>query len=967
PGAVPDLRGCRGGGGGGGGAGGVGGTGGAGGGGGGGSFALFLWNSANGAFLRDLNLFSGIPGKGRPGAPGGEGGEGGIGGEGGYDCNIRGNNPPCAAGCEGGKGGKGGNGGKGGRGGKGGNGVDGVSEVFIQRGSTDLVSLINVNCFGCEPKIAIENRGCSRSVVKFRVLDPLPNTEYLWELGADARPSTIAGPEAEAVFLNTGKKTITLKVGAFSYIFTHFVDLPFEGLKPDTARSSGRHLVCVGQSVGYQAKTSPEIIEYWWQTRGPGGWVSTVANTPDYTTPPLPRVGDYYVYHRVKTRCCGYSMVDSFLVRVIPTIERISLNLIATSRTEICPGTPVELRAIVTPEAELIPYYQWKINGNLWGALSRNNSIILRNLKDQDEISVVLKPEYFCTNLPPQGLESNKIRIRVFPKPEATCLRPFPVRPSNPTRLRATLQGGTPPFTYSWDLGNGFTKEGSTSTNNIQETVVYGGSGNYTATLIVKDANGCADTCKTLVEIVSVTQPLQAKITNVFPQQGCDSLLVTFEASSSVAEAEFFWVFSDGNDTLRGNPVTKKFKGSGSYNATMYASYLGDVVKDQSSTIQIFETPKPAISYVAPKRCKNAPILFRSDSRIAKFWQWKFSDLPGTTIQEATTLRRYSSTGIYTIELTVFNSDFDGNPVCPAKATTTIEIGNTPIPNFVPEQKITGCVPYKLVLKNKSIAGSPQNTFTWNWGDGKSLVQLNVEPDDTVSYTYLLEGTYSLGLKIVNSFGCDSSILRENWVQVLPRPKARIKVDSELATNNQRFIVKLPKTNLYFENASLNASNFKWLFRAFPIKECFFGADSCQWQFKEGSFADRRFMIDFPQPCSYTLQLHADNGYCADSFQVQIRSHASFLEVPNVFSPNGDGINDILVIDVRGFEYTLQIYNRWGQKVFTGTNNQFWNGGWDNNINDPCTEGVYIYHLKTECSLEEGTYIDRTGTITLIR
>jgi PKD repeat protein len=963
--AVTENLGSPGGGGGGGGEGGEGGKGGEGGGGGGGSFALFLWNSAVGARLRDLNLFVGVPGKGKLGAAGGEGGNGGNGGAGGYDCNLRGNTPPCAAGCEGGRGGRGGKGGNGGRGGKGGNGVDGVAEPFIQRGAIDLVSLTNVNCFGCEPKIAIESPGCSRAIVKFSVIDPLPNEEYLWELGADARPSRVAGPQAEAVFLTAGKKTITLKVGAFSYIFTQFLDLPFEGLRPDTANSSGRHLICAGQRVSYQSVSNPEIMEYWWQTKGPG-LVSNIETGSSYTTPPLPQVGTYYVYHKIKTRCCGYSLTDSFLVKVIPTIENVTLNLIATSKTEVCPGTPVELRAIVTPEAELQPYYQWKINGQNWGSLTANPVLSLSRIRDRDEVSVVLRPDYTCTRIPPQGLESNRIQLRVFEKPFANCTRPFPVRPGNPTRLKATIVGGTPPFTYVWDLGNGFTQGGTSSSNTIQETVTYGGSGNYRATLIVRDANGCADTCQTEVEIVPVTQPLQAKITRVSALEGCDSLTVTFEASSSVAEAEYFWVFSDGADTLRGNPVTRKFKGSGSYNAIMFASYLGDVVKDQSPTIQVFETPEPAASFVAPKRCVGAPIIFRSDSRLAKFWQWRFSDSP-EVISEASAVKRFGRVGVYTVELTVSNSDFEGRPVCPARTEIRIEIGATPIPDFLPSAQVAGCAPYRLKLVNKSVAGSQKNVFTWDFGDGRSLTQLDVGQSDTVSYTYRFEGLYGLGLKIVNSFGCDSSVSRPAWVRILPRPKAKMEVNNALVTPEQRIAVKLPATELRFENKSENATNFKWFFKPSAISECYFGADSCQWKFTFGSFGEERFGIDFPQPCNYRLLLRVDNGYCADSIGVQIRSNASFLEIPNVFSPNGDGVNDILFIDVRGFEYSLQIYNRWGQEVFTGGNNIYWNGGHKNDLSSPCPEGVYIYHLKTVCTLEENNYVYRTGTITLTR
>ena len=69
-------------------------------------------------------------------------------------------------------------------------------------------------------------------------------------------------------------------------------------------------------------------------------------------------------------------------------------------------------------------------------------------------------------------------------------------------------------------------------------------------------------------------------------------------------------------------------------------------------------------------------------------------------------------------------------------------------------------------------------------------------------------------------------------------------------------------------------------------------------------------------------------------------------EIPNVFSPNGDGINDLLKIEMTCAtgDKKLWIYNRWGQLVHLATSSQvFWNGYLNGN---PAAEGTYYYVLS---------------------
>ena len=88
------------------------------------------------------------------------------------------------------------------------------------------------------------------------------------------------------------------------------------------------------------------------------------------------------------------------------------------------------------------------------------------------------------------------------------------------------------------------------------------------------------------------------------------------------------------------------------------------------------------------------------------------------------------------------------------------------------------------------------------------------------------------------------------------------------------------------------------------------------------------------------------------------------LFLPNAFSPNGDGENDVLF--VRGNNITdldLQVFNRWGEKVFeTKNQNIGWNGTYNGRQVDPA---VFVYHLTIDCGGGQ-SYFEK-GNITLIR
>lgn len=107
-------------------------------------------------------------------------------------------------------------------------------------------------------------------------------------------------------------------------------------------------------------------------------------------------------------------------------------------------------------------------------------------------------------------------------------------------------------------------------------------------------------------------------------------------------------------------------------------------------------------------------------------------------------------------------------------------------------------------------------------------------------------------------------------------------------------------------------------------------------------------------------------GTCGDSSAVSFYICAqSDLEFPNVFTPNGDGVNDLFnVIGTNIAELSGRIYNRWGQVIYE------WNtvaGGWDgySSAGVPAPQGTYYFEI--DAIGDDGTNYHETGEVTLLR
>jgi len=126
----------------------------------------------------------------------------------------------------------------------------------------------------------------------------------------------------------------------------------------------------------------------------------------------------------------------------------------------------------------------------------------------------------------------------------------------------------------------------------------------------------------------------------------------------------------------------------------------------------------------------------------------------------------------------------------------------------------------------------------------------------------------------------------------------------------------------------------------------------------------------------YSVTMIDVNG-CSSSatVAVDVIPFCGNLFVPDAFSPNGDGLNDVLTVQIQAGclqSLTLQVYDRWGNKVFDSENNQSgssvtaatysWDGKYKGKEMD---DAVFVYQLQA--ALMDGTTINKKGNISLIK
>jgi gliding motility-associated-like protein len=206
-----------------------------------------------------------------------------------------------------------------------------------------------------------------------------------------------------------------------------------------------------------------------------------------------------------------------------------------------------------------------------------------------------------------------------------------------------------------------------------------------------------------------------------------------------------------------------------------------------------------------------------------------------------------------------------------------------------------------------------------------------------LSFTYT-QGIYTPTLILTTQLGCDTT-LTGPIITIHPKPTAAFSFSPEEPD--------LDNNSVQFRNLSTGANSYVWNISPF------------------GNFTEAEPNVIYTDSGFHPLQLIAISDQdCRDTVQGQVYIRTNYrVYIPNVFSPNGDGKNDLFRPAMRGFaESDLNIYNRWGERLFQSRDNTGWDGTYRG---QPVPDGVYMYTLSVLNLFGERQFFN--GTVTLVR
>lgn len=277
-----------------------------------------------------------------------------------------------------------------------------------------------------------------------------------------------------------------------------------------------------------------------------------------------------------------------------------------------------------------------------------------------------------------------------------------------------------------------------------------------------------------------------------------------------------------------------------------------------------------------------------------------------------------------------------------------VEVFPSPIPDFEVDV-FAACPPFDAVYVNLTDpeflgAGS---SVTWTLGEGQVSSQL-----DSVEAKYVNKqgGLHTITLEVVSPIGCYGRTDKLNYLQVYPMPIA------DFSFNPVKPDVINP--NVHFYNESELANILIWSFKE----------DSASFTTNEVNP-----FYNFPdigdQTYDVTLEVITVNG-CRDTITKPILIKGiSLINVPNSFTPNGDGTNDVFKPVMSGFiegkgRYIFSIFNRWGELIFETSNpDEGWDGVYKGK-ESPQDNYVYRIVFKDSFSTEK---VEHTGSVRLLR
>jgi len=486
-----------------------------------------------------------------------------------------------------------------------------------------------------------------------------------------------------------------------------------------------------------------------------------------------------------------------------------------------------------------------------------------------------------------------------------------PVCSGNTLTMGATSDAGS---TYNWVGPNGFA---SGFQDPLITPVTMAATGIYsvTATIFYPGiAGGCVSDTITLNVIID------SMVTAGFTYQihyGCVADTIAFTNNSTIA-TRFLWEFGDGTSSGDVNPAHVYTVQN--YDTVVLSSSAGVCVATHREIINDVHPLSAAFTSDSSVICQGHTINFTDGSvSTGGSYLWSFGD--GTTSLTASPSHTFTNAGVYD----VFEVVTDFIP-CRDTARETVYIDSLS-PVYISLSDPALCQATYITVTG-DYSGIGNTGIVWDFGNGDTVKNSN-----PVSYAYSTPGTYTITATALYRSCADATSTRT--ITIEPQPTINLGADQSICSGSD--VITLA------DGTNGGTSGATWLW----------------------STGQTTSSIVITAPGSYTATVTIDG--CSASSSVNVTNDC-YMNIPNVFTPNGDGLNDYFfprqALTSGLTSFSISIYNRWGIKVFESTS--LTGAGWDGKlggVDQP--EDVYIYII--DGTFKDGQKEHHQGNVTLLR
>ena len=554
---------------------------------------------------------------------------------------------------------------------------------------------------------------------------------------------------------------------------------------------------------------------------------------------------------------------------------------------------------------------------------------------------------------------------------------------------------------FLWDFGDLSTiMDTSTQKNPFY---VYPDTGMYAVTLIISPNDTCRDT---VVKNIFITPNIFPNFTMIDTVCLYDSIVLKDVSitNDSVKIIDWTWFLANNQDTLNGSEVNYKVSNFFNKNMTLQITSELGCVKSLTKPLFINFRSIAGIDSIMPV-CNGDPIAFVNTTDQGLSYFWDFGDLFINT--DTSSLKSpaytYSDTGQYNVLLIADG----GSGQCLDSAMMQVVVVPTLSPGFLLSRD-TICMDEPITLTDTSFVqyGGVVNQRLWTLGDGDTAI------DSSFLHGYSNPGTYNINLELTTDKGCIKNISSKVIVNNLSIAALDIGEDSTSCINesicydlslfgvytfdssfmvsaNQACIAVLDSQQMHtyfaedvfgfgckimdtFSIIGLSPPKVKAIPDSFEVKigeainsEAIGNANQYSWlnsNLNNISIGSKISII--AEESTFIILQGLKNGCLAyDTIKIVVLFDP-LLEIPSAFTPDGDGLNDELVLFSKDIsEIVFSIYNRWGQKVFfTKDQSQTWDGMYDGKEQEI---GVYTYQI--EATFLDNNKVSKAGSLSLIR